>query len=438
MSDAAAPRLAPAPGPRSARWINAALIALTALAMALVIVLAIRTVEAERAEREQVQRTNDILNELRDISRASLNAETGQRGYMLTLDRRYLAPYYAGRDQIEPSLRRLTALVEPGATPRQRELLDQVEVLSRAKFAELDRSVALTRAGNIIEARRFVLSDEGQEAMERLRRAVRELETIERSVLEEAVAGTAQTEARVIPLLVVLLALLAISLVAAVQLIARSARIEAEAAQAQALGAARDRADLLARELNHRVKNLFAVVLAIVRLSARDAPQARPVTDAIGERIQALLRAHEVSQGELGSSVASLAMLVETSLAPYRSDELLASVEGPDVTIPTASITPLGLVLHELTTNAVKYGGWSRPGGSIAVDWRRDGDEIELCWVERGVPIAAPPERQGFGSQLMTSSARQLGGSVEREFAADGARVTIRFPIAVASEAGAG
>ena len=413
---------------RSARWINAALVAITALAMLLVILLVIRTVDAERDQRAQAQQTSAILDALRDISRASLNAETGQRGYLLSLDRRYLAPFYNGRDQIEPSLRRLRALLESRANARQRALVDQVEVLSRAKFAELDRSVALVESGELIEARRLILTDEGQEAMERLRRTIRELESIELAILADAVGRTEATEGRVMPLLGGLLALLAISLVAAALLIARNARVEAVAAQAQALGAARDRADLLARELNHRVKNLFAVVLAIVKLSARDAPQAKAVTDAIAQRIQALVKAHDVSQGELDNPEVSLAALVETTLAPYRSHALTASVGGPEITLHARSITPVGLLLHEMTTNAVKYGGWSRPGGSIAVDWRRDGGDIVLDWRESGVAIAEQPTRKGFGSMLMTSSARQLGGSVEREFTADGAVITIRFP----------
>ena len=415
-------------GAIAARWINAALVAVTAAAMLLVVLLVIGTVDAERDQRAQAQQTSAILDELRDISRASLNAETGQRGYLLSLDRRYLGPFYNGRDQIEPSLSRLRALLEPTASPRQRELLDRVEVLSRAKFAELDRSVALVQQGELIEARRLILTDEGQEAMERLRRAIRELESIELTILSDAVAQTERTEGRVMPLLGGLLALLAISLIAAALLIARSARAEAVAAQAEVLAAARDRADLLARELNHRVKNLFAVVLAIVKLSARDAPEAKQVTEAIAQRIQALLRAHDVSQGELDNPEVSLTDLVETSLAPYRSDALTASVGGPDVMLQARSITPVGLMLHEMTTNAVKYGGWSQPGGTIAVDWRRESDDIVLTWRESGTEIVEMPTRQGFGSMLMTSSARQLGGSVDREFATGGAVITIRFP----------
>ncbi len=265
--------------------------------------------------------------------------------------------------------------------------------------------------------------------MERLRLALRELESIELGILAQAVERTEQAERRVMPLLGGLLALLAISLIAAARLIARSTRAEAVAAQAQELSEARDRADLLAKELNHRVKNLFAVVLAIVKLSARDAPEAKAVTGAIADRIQALLKAHEVSQGEMDGPGVSLAALIETTLAPYRSPLLTAKLAGPDIALTSGSITPLGLVLHEMTTNAVKYGAWGQAGGEIAVEWRREGEDIVLNWREQGAPIAEEPTRQGFGSMLMTSAARQLGGSIERNFLPEGAAITIRFPV---------
>lgn len=415
---------------RSARWLNAGLMAVTALAMVFVVILAIRTVEAERGQREQAQLTGEILNELRDITRAALSAETGQRGFMLTLDRRYLAAYFSGRDQVGPSRERLRALVEPRATARQRELIDEIDVLSRSKFSELKRSIELVEAGELIEARRQILTDEGQETMDRLRNSVREMEAIEFAILTQAREDTARAEQRVIPLLGGLLGLLAISLVASGRLIARSARAEAEAAQAQALAEARDRADLLARELNHRVKNLFAVILAIVKLSVRNFPESRAFSETVAERIQALLKAHEVSQGDLGRASVGLGELIETTLAPYRSADLTASLSGPEITLGGRFITPLGLVLHEMTTNAVKYGGWSRPGGAVAIEWTRDAGILELVWRERGGPVQATdtPERQGFGSELMTSSARQLGGKIERSLTPEGAVITIRFP----------
>ena len=411
------------------RWVNVTLLALMALAMIGLIVVAFQTIESERAEREQVERTNDILLELRNVSSAAVNAETGQRGYLITLDRRYLESYLIGREQIDPSLRRLrTAMEDEETTRRQNELVDQIEALATSKFAEMDESVRLLEDGRLIDARREMLSDQGQETMERLRRAIGEMERIEFQLLSDATEETARAEGRVLPLLGALMLLLIGSIVAGTRLVARTARAEVEAAQAVALGEARDRADLLARELNHRVKNLFAVVLAIIQLSGRDKPESKEVTDGIAERVRALLTAHEVSQGELDRPVASLRALVETTLAPYRSSKLTAEIEGEEILLPAKQVTPLGLVLHELTTNAVKYGAWAS-GGTIAVDWQRVGDTIKLVWQERGDAIETEPERRGFGSMLMTSASRQFGGSIEREFLAEGVRVTIELPI---------
>ena len=256
---------------------------------------------------------------------------------------------------------------------------------------------------------------------------VNEMEEIERELLSSQVQDTARLEGRVLPLLGTLIALLVIAIYFGSRLVSRAARAEAEAAQAAAVGEARDRADLLARELNHRVKNLFAVVLAIIQMSARDKPEAKAVTDAIAERVRALLTAHEVSQGALDRELASLEALVETTLAPYRSQTQPARIDGPEVLLPAKRITPLGLVLHELTTNAVKYGAWAN-GGEIQVSWKWMGDAIELVWRESGAALEGEPDRKGFGSLLMESAARQFGGSVERDFTADGLIVTILLP----------
>lgn len=294
----------------------------------------------------------------------------------------------------------------------------------------MDETVTMLEAGDLLGARRQVLTDEGQEVMERLRRSIRELERIENEILSEAIADTARAEARVIPLLGALVVLLVLAMLSVLRLVARASRAEAEAAQAAALGEARDRADLLARELNHRVKNLFAVILAIVKMSGRDQPDAQPLLDKISDRIRALLTAHEVTQGALDKPVASLKSLIETTLAPYRSDTMPAEIDGPDIMLPAAMVTPLGLVLHELTTNAVKYGAWSN-GGTLLIDWRHDGDQVMIDWRETGVENRPEPDREGFGSMLMTSAARQLRGEIDRTFGKDGVNVRIAFPLAV-------
>lgn len=406
---------------------NLAVLGLIAFALFAGLFLVFQTIEAERAEREQMRETSEVLLELRNINRAALNAETGQRGYLLTLDRRYLEPYLVGREQYRPALRRLRELVGPDATARQQELLDEIESLAESKFAEMTETVELVEQRQVIEARRRILSDEGAEAMVRLRRATREMEQIENQILIRAASETARSEGRVLPLLGMVVLMLVVALGLGYVLVTRAARAEAEAAQAAALGEARDRADLLARELNHRVKNLFAVILAIVRMSAKNAPEAQPVVERISERIHALLTAHEVTQGTLERPVASLRALIETTLAPYRSDKLPAEIEGPEIDLPAKQVTPLGLVLHELTTNAVKYGAWSQ-GGLLEVRWRESDGSIVVDWREHGNTTDAEPDRKGFGSLLMTSAARQLRGEIDRRFGKDGVEVTITIP----------
>lgn len=413
---------------RGQRWPNAVLSLIIFGAMFALIFLVYQTLEGERREREQSRLTASVLAELQEVEYAALNAETGQRGYLITLDRRYLSSYQQGSEQIEPSLRRLRDLLGDETTVRQAELLDQIDSLARAKFSEMEESVMLIEDGRLLDARRAVLSDEGQEAMERLRRAVDEMRVIERQILARQAADTARLEARILPLLGGLIILILVAILLGARLVSRAARAEAEAAQAAAVGEARDRADLLARELNHRVKNLFAVVLAIVQMSARDKPEAKPVTDSIAERIRALLTAHEVSQGALDTQLASLEALIDTSLAPYRSSTQTANIDGPEVLLPAKRITPLGLVFHELTTNAVKYGAWAH-GGTIDVSWTRKDDRIKLVWRETGVPLDGEPDRKGFGSLLMNSAARQFGGTVERDFTKDGLIVTIDLPV---------
>ena len=138
---------------------NVALLGVIAAAMFATLFLVYQTVEAERAQREQVRRTVEVLEELRQVSRSALSGETGQRGYLITLDRRYLAPYQAGREQIDPALERIRELIGDDATARQTELIDQIDALARAKFDEMAGGVQLLEDGRLLDARRAILTD---------------------------------------------------------------------------------------------------------------------------------------------------------------------------------------------------------------------------------------------------------------------------------------
>lgn len=385
------------------------------------------TITAERAERAQVARTSAVLDALRDIGLATINAETGQRGYLMTLDRRYLAPYRLGAAAYPEALRRLRGTLAAQASAEQRRLMDRVERVADAKFAEMAETVSLVDDGRVLDARALVLSDEGQDLMVELRATLAELERIESELLRAAARESARSEARTLPLLGWLIALIVVALALGLWLVSRMARAEAAAANAAALAEARDRADLLARELNHRVRNLFAVILALVRMSDRNDPAARPVVAKIAERIESLARAHEVTQGSGDQATADLGALVAATLKPYLGADVAVKTGGDPVELPVKLVTPLGLVLHELVTNAVKYGALGPAGGELAISWRRDGGRARLEWRETFAAPVPAPGTQGFGSLLMSSSARQLGGRIDRKFDTAGMTVEVEF-----------
>lgn len=425
----------PATQRRSARWREGprlpslALLALVAITLLVAVALIFGTIQNERSHRAQVARTTQILRALSDIGRAAINGETGQRGYFLTGDKRYLEPYLLGEGQAGPALVRLDALMATGSTPRQRELLREVKRLSHQKWDELRDTVAQLERGERMDAEVRLLSDEGQRAMVRLRGTIAEFEAIERTLLANAANGTAAAEERVVPLLGLLLAALLATLALGLFQVVRTARAEAAAAQAQSLAEARDRSDLLAHELNHRVKNLFSMILAIIRMSARGSPEAKPVIEKISARIHALVTAHEVTQGAPDRPVVDLRELIETAIAPYCSTSEACEVEGEKVTLSAKLAVPLGLVLHELVTNAVKYGAWRGAGGNVAVRWQRDDDTVRLSWRESGEPLGPRSSREGFGSKLIVTSAQQLGGTIERDFHLTGIEVKLTFPV---------
>jgi len=410
-----------------------------ALALLGAFTLIFATVEAEREQREQAARTASVISALNGIVTATLNGETAQRGYFITTDRRYLDPYFTGRADYAAQQSALRVRLGNGLTDQQAALVDEIGRYGDAKWAELSGTIALVDQGRIVDAHTRILSDEGQLAMQALRRSVARLEAIERDRLDSATTAAARAEHRIVPSLSLLFVVIVIALVLGLMQSIRTTRAESAAANAHALAEAHDRADLLAKELNHRVKNLFAVILAIVKMSARDDSAAAPAVDRIAKRIHALVTAHDVTQGSHGETLVDIADLVGKAIAPYRSASERCETEGGSLIIPGNHAVPLGLVLHELVTNAVKYGAWSLPGGLVRIVWDQDGDIVRLNWLEESpAPVTTPPPgkggREGFGSMLIRSSERQLGGKIARRFESNGIVVDIAFPIASDAE----
>lgn len=195
--------------------------------------------------------------------------------------------------------------------------------------------------------------------------------------------------------------------------------------------AAQDREKLLAREVDHRAKNLLAIVQSVVQLTRADS-----VTDfkeAITGRVQSLARAHSLLAASRWQGV-QLGPLIEEELAPFSpNDSPRVRASGPSILLKPAAAQAIALVVHELATNTVKYGALSCDTGRLDVRWRRverDGEpHLALVWNESGGPSVSPPTSRGFGSTVIRSSVeRQLKGNVELDWRDTGLRCTLTFP----------
>lgn len=195
--------------------------------------------------------------------------------------------------------------------------------------------------------------------------------------------------------------------------------------------------ELLSQELSHRIKNIFAVVSALIALSARQYPEARAFAAALRTRIAALARAHEfvrphteVSRPTVGAM--TLHAFLEALFKPYvgADGKNRVKVIGDDATFDDQAATSVALLFHELATNAAKYGALSTEGGAVILETRREGDRFLLTWTEAGGPaITEPPTRVGFGSSLATLSVEgQLGGKLERDWREGGLKVVADLP----------
>jgi PAS domain S-box-containing protein len=192
-----------------------------------------------------------------------------------------------------------------------------------------------------------------------------------------------------------------------------------------------ERKELLIGELRHRVGNLFSLVQALHRQTGQSATDARDLEMKFGARLAALASAHTLIL-ESGWQRTSLRGLLETTLAPYLERVDFA---GGDVQVPAESAFSFSMALHEMATNANKYGALSNPEGRLRVDIRSVADplgrRLVLDWKECDGPPPTDSHKEGFGSRLISQVVeRQLGGQVTRTVEPNGLRFTIEFPIA--------
>jgi PAS domain S-box-containing protein len=182
---------------------------------------------------------------------------------------------------------------------------------------------------------------------------------------------------------------------------------------------------LLVNELNHRVKNTLAIIQGIAQQTFRGSDVPAQQREAFEGRLAALSAAHNLLT-RANWEAASVREVLETATAPYRGGEGRLTLEGPDVRVEPRTAVSLALAVHELGTNAAKYGALSRSEGAVSVRWDAKDGDLGLVWRESGGPPVTPPASRGFGTRMIERAlAAELGGEARIEFAPEGLVCTV-------------
>ncbi|MDQ0457141.1 HWE histidine kinase domain-containing protein [Rhizobium paknamense] len=212
----------------------------------------------------------------------------------------------------------------------------------------------------------------------------------------------------------------------------RSATVEIVLRHNELMQEERNKADIRQRvlneELNHRVKNILAVIKSLVGAPTRPEQALTDYVGSLRGRIQALSHAHD--QVIRGSGGGQLRELLQAELTPYKESVTAIQLDGPPVLLDSRAYAVTALVTHELSTNAAKYGALSRPTGHLAISWRwTEGGDCELHWVESGGPTVHQPRAKGFGSALIDRSIPyDLGGKSVVRYEPDGLKAHLLLP----------
>lgn len=195
---------------------------------------------------------------------------------------------------------------------------------------------------------------------------------------------------------------------------------------------------LLLNELNHRIKNTLATVQSIAEQTLRSASVEPAVRDNLTGRLMALSHVHDVLVQESWAG-ADLAEVVDQAVATYRDDGSRFAIDGPPVRLSPVIAVSISLALHELATNALKYGGLSVPEGRVSVSWTDAHDGVgrrflTLLWKESHGPEVSLPTRSGFGARLLGRVFAESGGSTRLDYEPAGLRCVINLPLSSPTE----
>lgn len=415
----------------------------------------VRTVDSQLAD---IAKTYEIRRQTRELMLAIVDAETGQRGYLITRDEAYLDPYNIAVGNLSQTYQSLLALLEDN--PAQRARIDGLVPDLDAKRAEMARTIELMSVGQSAEALALLRSDTGLELMERIRSVLRQVIGEEDDKLVDR-NGRMQLYRQL--LIVTILAALGAAAILAYALLSRTQRTVAALSERQSLlrsqneeleahvrartaeveeargHAERERARLetLLQDTNHRIGNSLATVSSLLglQLARTGSDEVRNALEAAQLRVQAIASGHR--RLRLGAD------LETTDAAEFLSDVIddLAVAVPPgkqvqfekqlqEMVIPARDATTLGIAVSELVTNAMKHAFAERDGGTIYVRFERpEGGMTQLTVEDNGKGLVAGGE-DGLGALIVKQLARQFGGGEPeyRERNGGGTSVTVQLP----------
>ncbi len=188
--------------------------------------------------------------------------------------------------------------------------------------------------------------------------------------------------------------------------------------------------ELVAGELAHRIKNIFAVVTGLITLRARGSDEIKAFGKDLAENVYALSRAQDYALRSETTHAEDLAGLLEVLMQPYgQPNSTPFTIGGDTVRASRAAATPLALIFHELATNAAKYGAFSVEDGHVTIDIETRDDMVVIHWHENGGPAVDMAQSDGFGTRLIEMTvSHQLNGSFDRQFETSGLQVTLTIP----------
>lgn len=381
-----------------------------------------------------VSHTHEVRSGIDSLRQALTDAESAQRGFILTGDSRFTDQVEAARAAAQEDAARLTKLTQDN--PLQHQRVQTLRGFMATRMAAIDETIAARSAGSVGAALQIIARGEGIAAMDGVRRIAGELEREEARLQVARTQQVAIVRSVIITALVFFGLLLSFLFTKAMRDINLDREVEADTSERlRALLADRT---LLLDEVNHRVKNSLQQIASVVRLQSRSvaSPETRAALDTTLDRIIAVGRVHE----QLYKAGGQIGVFDAGHYAKSLAHDLVDSMGREDIVLETdiraamldlRQAAPLALILNELITNALKYGCPPDRPGKIKVSFGTEGEEYRLGVSDEGEGLPEGFTIRGaksLGMRAIEALSRQLGGRFEIEQPGTGAAFAVLFP----------